>query len=146
MEKKSSLSSTLKETEENGGSTTLDGGVICLEKDSDKWIMLTKEDPKMCDHNRDCREGWDENCSNVEDDSTVESDQNEPTEQTTEGQEETPEKIAEGQEKTTEASVLSDTNTKPIHTEPGKETFDPQVNCISDNENISKIKGNLTSS
>ena len=133
LEKRLSLSSTLKETEANGGSTTLDGGVICLEEDSDKWIMLAKDDPKMCDHNKDCREAWDENCPN--EDSTVERDQYESTEQGTE-----PEQITEAQEEITESSAISDTNIKPIHTEPGKETFDPQpvaqVNCKSDNENI----------
>ena len=60
--KKTSLASTLKETEANRGSATLDGGAICLDKSSKKWIMLAGDDSRMCDSNNDCLEAWDEDC------------------------------------------------------------------------------------
>ena len=60
--KKTSLASTLKETETNRGSATLDGGAICLDKSSKKWIMLAGDDSRMCDSNNDCLEVWDEDC------------------------------------------------------------------------------------
>ena len=63
VEKRPTLVSSLKETEANSGSATLDGGALCLEKvTKDKWIMLEGGDPKICDSNKDCKEGWDEIC------------------------------------------------------------------------------------
>ena len=61
--KKPTLVSSLKETEANSGSATLDGGALCLEKVvTGKWIKLEGDDPKICDSNEDCKEGWDEDC------------------------------------------------------------------------------------
>ena len=61
--KKPTLVSSLNETETNSGSATFDGGALCLEKmTKDKWIMLEGDDPKICDSNKDCKEGWDEIC------------------------------------------------------------------------------------
>ena len=63
VEKRPTLVSSLKETEANSGSATFDGGALCLEKvTKDKWIMLEGGDPKICDSNEDCKEGWDEVC------------------------------------------------------------------------------------
>ena len=45
----------------NNGSTTSDGGLICLEQDSKKWILLEHGDRRICDKNRDCKSGLDEN-------------------------------------------------------------------------------------
>ena len=57
--KKPSLVFTLKETEANEGSATVDGGVICLKQNSDKWILLKRYDSERCDDNRDCKNGMD---------------------------------------------------------------------------------------
>ena len=62
VEKRPTLVSSLKETEANSGSATFDGGALCLEKVTGKWIMLEGDDPKICDSNEDCKEGWDEVC------------------------------------------------------------------------------------
>ena len=51
-------SSTLSEA--NNGSTTLDGGALCLNQTSDKWIILNGEDSRICDSNQDCQNAWDE--------------------------------------------------------------------------------------
>ena len=62
--KRPNLASTLEQTEEVGGSLASDGGVICVEQGTNKWIMLAKNDPKMCNQERDCEGGFDEhkNC------------------------------------------------------------------------------------
>ena len=67
VEKRPTLVSSLKETEANSGSATLDGGALCLNKTSDrnnvKWIMLEGDDPKICDSKKDCKNySWDEDC------------------------------------------------------------------------------------
>ena len=60
--KKPSLWYGLKQTEENGGSGCLDGGVVCLDRSTNKWIMLAGNDPRMCDHKTDCKGAFDEIC------------------------------------------------------------------------------------
>ena len=55
-----SLVSTLKETEENEGSSTLDGELICLKTNTSQWIRLRANDPKKCDGNVDCKNSRDE--------------------------------------------------------------------------------------
>ena len=60
--KKPSLWYGLKQTEEKGGSGCLDGGVVCLDRGSNRWIMLEGSDPRMCDHKTDCKGAFDEIC------------------------------------------------------------------------------------
>ena len=36
----------------NGGSATSGGGVICVEQDSNKWILLEQDDRRICDRNK----------------------------------------------------------------------------------------------
>ena len=60
--KKTSVASTLNQTKANQGFATLDGGAICVEKISKKWIMLDGDDARMCDSNEDCEGAWDEDC------------------------------------------------------------------------------------
>ena len=64
--KETTLASTLKETEDNNGSATLDGGAVCLELDTSTkewvWKVLAKNNPKICDSNPDCMGSWDEDC------------------------------------------------------------------------------------
>ena len=66
--KNPSLVFTLNETEANEGSATVDGGLICLNQDSDKWIMMKEGGTRRCDNNQDCKNGMDvierENCTN----------------------------------------------------------------------------------
>ena len=52
----------MKETEENEGSSTLDGELICLKTNTSQWIRLRENDPKKCDGNVDCKNSRDEDC------------------------------------------------------------------------------------
>ena len=58
--KLTTLASTLKETEEDKGSVTLDGGAVCVDPIRHKWIMIDGDDPKIGDSKADCEGGWDE--------------------------------------------------------------------------------------
>ena len=57
---KSSAVSLLKDTEASGGSATSDGGIICSEKSTKAWILIDRNDMRICDRNNDCENGLDE--------------------------------------------------------------------------------------
>ena len=52
--------STLEQAEASGGSTTFGGGILCLEQDKVTWILMRQDDPRMCDKNKNCKNGLDE--------------------------------------------------------------------------------------
>ena len=57
VEERSSVVSTLTETETLGGSGTSDGGIICLEKSTNNWIMIGPDDERICNRDNDCKNG-----------------------------------------------------------------------------------------
>ena len=61
-----SLVSTLRKTTLTGGSFTSDGGLICLVLNHQvwTWTMITKNDPRICNRKKECKNGLDEenNC------------------------------------------------------------------------------------
>ena len=67
MIERSSLVYTLEQAEASGGSLTQDGGIVCLEQNSNLWILLKHDDPRICDKVQDCKNGLDDwqaaNCS-----------------------------------------------------------------------------------
>ena len=72
VKKKPNLASTLEQTMERGGSLIHDGagGVVCLEQGTDKWIMMTSGDERICDGKKDCKKNWDESCGKTTQKST----------------------------------------------------------------------------
>ena len=52
--------STLEQTKASGGSTTIEGGILCSEQDKTIWILIRQDDPRMCDKNNNCKNGLDE--------------------------------------------------------------------------------------
>ena len=56
---RSSLVYTLEQAEASGGSLTQDGGIVCLEQNSNLWILLKHDDPRICDKVQDCKNGLD---------------------------------------------------------------------------------------
>merc|ERR1712013_576756 len=52
--------SLLKDIEVSRGSATSDGGIICLEKNTNAWIMIDRNDMRICNKNDDCENGLDE--------------------------------------------------------------------------------------
>ena len=57
---KSGALSLLKDIEASGGSATSDGGIICLEKSTNAWIMIDRNDMRICNRINDCENGLDE--------------------------------------------------------------------------------------
>jgi len=57
---KSGALSLLKDTEASGGSATSDGGIICSEKSTKAWILIDRNDMRICNKNNDCENGLDE--------------------------------------------------------------------------------------
>ena len=57
---RASLVSTMEEVEASGGSVTRDESIICLKRNSNKWIFLEYGDPKICDKINHCNNGLDE--------------------------------------------------------------------------------------
>ena len=57
---RSSLVYTLEQAEASGGSFTQDGGIVCLEQNSNLWILLKHDDPSICDKVQDCKNGLDD--------------------------------------------------------------------------------------
>ena len=54
-----SLLSSLEQTEASGGSLTSDGGIICLETNSKRWIMIASDKSKICDKRKYCQNSLD---------------------------------------------------------------------------------------
>ena len=61
VSRRSSLVSSLEQTESDGGSFTLDGGAVCLDRSSNKWTLVTPIGAKTCE---DCEKTL--NCVRVE--------------------------------------------------------------------------------
>ena len=65
-DKKTTVASNLKEIESKGGTITLDGKTLCLNnaQSENKWILLAREDERMCNSLPECKNKWDEDCLN----------------------------------------------------------------------------------
>ena len=66
VSRRSSLVSSLEQTESDGGSFTLDGGAVCLDRSSNKWTLVTRIGAKTCE---DCEKIL--NCERKETESKV---------------------------------------------------------------------------
>ena len=67
--RRSSLLSTLEETEANGGSFALAGGAVCKDQGSNKWFLLTAgKGSQKCMDGKDCQEDISQFCLRREND------------------------------------------------------------------------------
>ena len=72
VSRRSSLLSTLEDTEAKGGSFTLDGGAVCKDQSSNKWFILTAgKGSEKCKDGKDCQEDVSQFCLRKENDRLV---------------------------------------------------------------------------